>query len=179
MVYKRSNLRGFYMKLGRFFVTAVAILATLGTTACHSQKKETRRTLALEGSQKLTESQALAEELYKTYRIKIVDEPWKLSSGVYVDSTRIGSSYNWRRLTLAERQAAKEKLAQMITLLSRVMEIDAKKGLYIDRVEKVRSRYKGAIAFQNSLRQFEEIYGEQADLKGTENERVYGDPIEL
>lgn len=168
------------MKNGRFFVTSVLLLATLSSVACHSKKPTSDTNLALkaEVGEKATSSEVLIEDLAKSYRILILDFPTKANDGSLADSTRWGNSYNWRRLSLADRSAAKEKLAQLVTLLSRLIAIDARPGVVVTNMEKVQSRYRGALAFQSSLGNFEKIYGEQIDPQGTSTEHIYSSPLE-
>lgn len=168
------------MKNGRFFVTSVLVLATLSAVACNSKKptSETNQSLKAEVGEKVTNSEVLIEELAKGYRILILDFPTKANDGSMADSARWGNSYNWRRPSLAERTVAKEKLAQLVTVLSRLIAIDARRGVVVTNMDKVQSRYRGALAFQSSLSNFEKIYGEQFDPQGTGNERFYNSPIE-
>ncbi len=169
------------MKNGRNFVTSVLLLVTLSAVACNSKKpasSEIHQALKAEVGEKVTNSELLIEELAKNYRILILDFPTKANDGTVADSARWGNSYNWRRPSLAERTAAKEKLAQLVAMLSRLIAIDARRGGVVTHMDKVQSRYKGALAFQNSLTNFEKIYGEQFDPQGTSNERIYNAPLE-
>lgn len=167
----------------RIFVTVVVFMASV-SVGCSGGKKAVDRSsasaLKAEGNEKLNQAEELVQDLAKNYRILILDYPHKLPDGSMADSRRYGALYNWKRLkTPAERQAPKEKLAQLITLLSRVMEIDAKKGIYVEFKDKVQSRYDGALAFQASLNQLEKIYGENKEFSGSSTENVYLPPIEL
>jgi hypothetical protein len=149
--------------------------------ACNSKKptsKTTSQALSNEISEKWATSDVLIDDLAKNYRLLILDYPTRLNDGTMADSARWGAAYNWRRLSLASRTEAKQKLAQLVTSMSRLIEIDARKGSAVTNMEKVQSRYRGAIAFQNSLNLFEKTYGETMDPQGTSNERIYSAPIE-
>src|SRR5689334_6394437 len=122
------------MNSARFFVTAVIVLTSLISIGCGDKKKaknDPAKVSALrnEGKAKWDETEVVSKDLAQNFRILILDQPYKSSSGhSYIDGKLMGQKYNWGRLTRAERIAAKEKLAQFITATSRIIEIDAKKG---------------------------------------------------
>ncbi len=170
------------MLLRRIFVTSVAILATLALAAGCTNKndreleeaarRERAQAALKEGTEALTKSETIRQELSQEFRIIILDYPLK-SGTQKIEPEKLGQNYNWRRLSLEERQAAKEKLAQYGTLISKVIEIDSRRGIYVTHMNKIRSRKMAADAFQDSLNNFEEINGPTFNPPKNENERVY------
>ena len=116
------------MKSARFFVTSVVLFATLGAIGCGGKKDKKKtdvgqlQSLREDGVVKWEQSEILTKDLAHNYRIMVLDYPQRLPSGQLIDSKMMGQKYNWGRLTLAERQAAKEKLAQFVTAISRLAE---------------------------------------------------------
>lgn len=176
------------MYSARFFVTIVVLLGTVISMGCGDKKKRNggdpvkMAALKAEGKAKWDESELLGKELAQSFRIMILDEPMRTKNGrrtELISSRVMGQKYNWGRLTLPERQAAKEKIAQYITVVSRIIEIDAKRGIYVTHMDKVRSRYEGALAFQESLNLFEKVAGEQFDPKQPGQLPIYFPPINI
>ncbi len=173
------------MRIARFFVTCVVLLGTLGSVAC-ANKKDKKKTdsakielMRAEGAAKWEQSEVLGQELAAAFRIRILDGAQRLGSGQLVDSKIMGQKFNWGRLTLGERQAAKEKLAQYVTAVSRLVEMDARKGVYLTYMDKVHSRYDGALAFQASLTSFEKIAGEMYEPKVAGQGPIYFAPVNI
>lgn len=159
------------MNFGRFFVTSVLALITLGSVACSKgrpseksmefSRSKNNKVLLAEGEQLLVQSDALRKELQDNFRILIADSPVQVASGVTIDHKTVGREFNWARLTLTERQTAKEKLASLMTAYTRILEIDTKRGVYVTHLEKVRDRKAATESHQISLSTFERIRGEQ------------------
>lgn len=162
------------MRFGRFFVTSAAILSTLAIVACSKgeQKADVKRAerlkqnkaLLAEGNALIAQTDALRKELDSApLNIKIQDVPIEnpVAKGKTINHKTIGESYNWERLTQAERQLAKEKLAALMTGLTRILEIDAKKGVWVENIKKINERRVATEAYQTSLGLFETQYGEQ------------------
>lgn len=169
------------MVLGRILVTAVAMLAmvSVGCSGGGPRKESNTAALKAEGNDNIAKADTIIQDLAQNYRIIILDYPEIQPDGSKADSQVYGASYNWKRLkTPQDRQVPKEKLAEVITLLSRVLEIDAKKGLYITNKSKIESRYQGALAYQSSLTRLEKNYGENKVFSGTDTDRVFNPPIE-
>lgn len=175
------------MKSVRFFVTAVVVLNSVISIGCADKKKRSKAdpiqisALRNEGKAKWDETETLGTELRTAYGIMILDQPHRTekNSRTMITSKLMGQKYNWHRLTLAERTAAKEKLAKYVQAVSRILEIDAKKGVYVTNMAIIRSRYDGALAFQNSLFQFEKVVGEQYESKAAGQPPVYFAPIDI
>lgn len=173
------------MRIARFFVTCVVLLGTLSSVACGNKKDKkktdtaTMQSLKAEGAAKWEISEVLGKDLAQAYRIMILDYAQRMPSGALIESKTMGHKFNWGRLTLAERQAAKEKLAQYVTAVSRLVEMDARKGVYLTNMDKVRSRYEGALAFQASLTKFEEIAGEMYEPKVAGQAPIYFAPVNI
>lgn len=162
------------MNFRRFFVTFAAILSTLAAVACSkgehkatelkAERKKKNEALRAEGNALLAQSDVLRKELDQApFKISISDAPIAnpVASGKALDHKTVGLKYNWERLTVTERQAAKEKLAATMTALTQALEIDAKKGVWIRPIEKVKDRKAAVESYQESLGNFELQYGEQ------------------
>lgn len=160
------------MQIGRFFVTFVGIFTLLTTVSCSKsaerkakEKKAAReqlsKALLAEGETLLSQSDELRKELDEIYKIWIRDEPIKVAAQTTRDHKTLGRDYNWDRLNKPERQAVKEKLAALMTKYSRILEIDAKKGVYITHIKKIKDRKLATESHQISLTNFELLYGEQ------------------
>jgi len=173
------------MNFARFFVTAVVVLNSLISIGCGDKKKRSKAdpvqisALRNEGKAKWDETETLGTELKTAYQIMILDQPHRTPGGAMVNSKLMGQKYNWHRLTLAERTLAKEKLQKYVTAISRILEIDAKKGVYVTKMATIRSRYDGALAFQNSLFNFERLLGEQYETKTPGQPPVYFSPVDI
>jgi hypothetical protein len=175
------------MNFARFFVTLVMPLVTVISIGCNGKKAESKAdpartaTLKAEVKAKWDETDVIGEGLKQNYRIMILDEPMRMNSRsiTMVDSRTLGLKYHWGRLTLAERRLAKEKLALFVTAISRVIAIDAKRGLSVTNMDKVQSRYQGALAFQESLMTFEKLAGEQYEPKNPGQAPIYFPPIDI
>lgn len=173
------------MGFPRFSVTVVLLLGTVISMGCGNKKKTKTpdpvkmATLKSEVKGKWDESEALGKELNQSFHILILDEDYRTRNGSLVTSKLMGQKFNWGRLTLAERHAAKEKLARYVTVVGRLIEIDAKRGVYITNMDKVRSRYEGSLAFQESLNMFEKVVGEQYEPKTPGQSPIYFAPIDI
>ena len=160
------------------FVTAVLIVGALSQVAC-SQKKEkttdanTVQTLVVEGNQKSAESVAIAQELRAKYAIHLEAFVRTEKTKVAVPGSQLAKDLNWLSLTRADRQIVKEKLAAYVTLVSRLIEIDAKKGVTVDEIKEIRGKRETALQLQRSLEFFEAIYGEQYEPKNPEFQPRY------
>lgn len=171
------------MNFARFFVTAVILVTSVVSVGCGDKKKAKTDPAAItalrnEGKAKWEDTELLTKELAQTYRILILDMPFRHNK-LTIDGKLMGQKFNWGRLTLSERQAAKEKLAAFITSTSRIIEIDAKKGVYVTHMDKVRSRYASALAFQTSLNLFEQNGGESFEPKNPGQGPIYFAPIDM
>ncbi len=171
------------MKFGRIFVTVTMVLATLGTVACSQGEKKAKekkaarqaqnKALIAEGTELLAQYTALRTELDNDYKIIVADQRVKLAPHIYADHRTLGKEYNWVRLSLAQRQTAKERLASMITVLTRIIEIDTKRGVYVDHLQMILDRKTAAESFQISLGNFEKLRGEMFDDPAPANSPVY------
>ena len=173
-----SKLNGDKAMSKRIFVTAVLIVGALSQVAC-SQKKEkttdanTVQTLVAEGNQKADESVAIAQELHAKYAIHLEALVKTQKSKGVIPGAQLAKDLNWLSFTLADRRAVKEKLAAYVTLVSRLIEIDAKKGITVDEIKLINGRRETALQLQRSLEFFEAVYGEQYEPKNPEFQPRY------
>lgn len=165
------------MRFGRFFVTIAAILSLLATVSCSKSaerkakekkaaRQEMNKALLAEGETLLTQTDEQRKELDDLYKIWIRDEPIKVAADTTRDHRTLGRDYNWERLNSTERQAVKEKLAALMTGYARILEIDAKKGVYITHIKKIKDRKLATESHQISLSNFEKLHGEQYNPQG-------------
>lgn len=158
------------MKFERFFVTSVLVLATIGSAGCSKEKQSAKdkeaarakqnKVLVVEGEGLLIQVDDLRREVDDNYKIRILDAPLKVASGLTVNHRILGERYNWERLTLAQRQTAKERLATLMTALTRIIEIDTKKHVYVTNLQKIEDRKHAVESYQISLANFERGRGE-------------------
>jgi hypothetical protein len=173
------------MNFARFFVTVVFLFGTVISMGCSDKKTgksdpARMSSLKKEVKSKWDDSDVQGRELAQAFRILILDAPIRaVSTMTLIDSRLMGQKFNWGRLTFSERQTAKEKLAKYVTNISRLIEIDAKRGVYITNMDKVRSRYQGALAFQESLTFYEKAKGEQYEPANPGQPPTYNPPVDV
>jgi len=160
------------MRTGRFFVTYVLILATAVLAAC-TPKKEKRQAQVREGNQQIQAAARAQNELGEKYKIILVPGEVHSSSGKTANAQNVAEDFNWHRLTREERQGAKETLAAYVTAVSRTLEIDAKKGVYMTGKEILQYQLESARAYQRSLEEFEVIYGESYNPKNPKDQPLF------
>lgn len=137
------------MKIGRFFVTSVFILATAAFVACTS-KSDKRSAQVTEGNQQLQVAASAQTSLESQFKISLNDTK---------------KTFDWNSISRTARQSAKEKLADYVSAVTRTLAIDAKKGLYLTQKELVQQQLAQAMVLQKSLETFESTYGETFDPK--------------
>ena len=171
------------MKFGRFFVTAVGLIAIGSSIACSRGKpddkeknvfrQEQNKALIAEGETLLAQVDSLRKELEDSFKIFIADQRVQVAHNEYRDHKTLGRDYNWGRLSLVARHTAKERLATLMTALTRVVEIDTKRHVYVTQLRKVLDRKASVESFQVSLNNFERQYGEQFNDPLPANSPVY------
>ena len=87
------------------------------------------------------------------------------NNGKRVSAIDLARDFNWRKLSLEERQQAKAGLNEFVACLSQVLQADAKKGIYLTNKETVIRSRDVALAYQKSLEFFERIHGEMFSPK--------------
>lgn len=173
------------MKITRFFVTAVLFVFTAYLMACdayHSANKSTsnpsasaQQTAQLQTARadnaKLEQAMALKTELAATFRI-ILDDV-RDPKGQVVKGTVMAVDFKWS-MSKAQRRAAKEKLTKFVALSGEILEIDARKGVYVTNTDRVIAARDAASGYLKSLETFEKIRGENFEPKpGSDSEAAY------
>lgn len=162
------------MLFGRFFVTSVLILATALAIGCHNKKdkrgdlsSDQKQALLKEGEDISQAMEGLRKSLDTDFHIVIdtVETPKVLVNLGGKSHLKLGPHFNWSKLTRAQRQSAKEKLADFNSKLSRMIAIDSKKGVYVTNIEKVQYYLEQGTAFMDSLSVYEKTNGEQFESK--------------
>lgn len=138
------------MIFARFFVTSVLALVTVLNVGCTSEKSK-RSALIAEGTAHLSQAATLETDLNTRYGVNL--------------ELGLGADFKWHRLSKAERQVIKEKLAEFVTHSVRVLELDTKKGLYVTSKEVIIAKIEQAMQIQKSLEAFENKFGENFDPK--------------
>lgn len=177
------------MKSGRFFVTFVCLMTTAVLMACEAfrtashtpgqpqashqpQTAQTVEAAAAEANAKLEQIGALEAEMVGRYLFNF--ESIHDLQGRRVKVEIMAMDYNWRRLSKAERTLAKQRLAQYLSMVNEILEMDARRGLYLTRKQQVLSRRDAAVSYQRSLENFEKIFGENYEAKpGAKSEPPY------
>lgn len=160
------------MKSGRFFVTVVVILGIAGAVACDGNRgrrraaqAETDRKEALvqEGNAKIKEANDLREELKQAkFSVAIGNESKSLRNRD-TKTFETPEKYSWRRLSLVERREVQGKLAQLLQLINRILEINTKKNITVENRDQIVIARESAEAFQRSLENFEREVGVNFD----------------
>ncbi len=144
------------MALPRFFVTSVLALVTAVGVGCTSGRNQ-RGEFVSEGNDHLTRASAIEAGLSTRY-------------GMNLEQKVVGiADFGWSRRSKAERQAIKENLAELLTHSVRVLELDAKAGIYVTNKEVLEAKVEHILVMQKSLRIFESKFGENYDPKGKKN----------
>lgn len=167
------------MKSSRFFVTAVLFVSTAVLMACdafhRTNKPETPVSATdkavADGNAKIEQFMALKQELEREHQIILQD--MRDPQGRLIKASALAQDYEWRNLSKAQRMAVKEKLSRYLALASEVLELDARKGIYVDQVERVIGTRDAAYRFQKSVENFEKIVGENFDPKPNPNRPAY------
>lgn len=132
----------------RFLVTNVLILATAAFLAGH-RKADKKTAQVDEGNRQIQTAFAARSDLDAKFNLLIGSK----------------DAFDWNALSKADRQMAKEKLAEYVSAVTRTFEIDAKSGLYLTEKEILRQQLESAMGLQKSLESFERTYGENFDPK--------------
>lgn len=152
------------MKTGRFFVTFVLVLITVLVCNCHGRRQP--KAVVSEGNTALTHAMIVGNDLTRRHQMRVqVQEPNGVAVPQRLRTETLAHDYNWKRLSLTERQEIKGKLNDYIASLSRALEIDSQKGVYITHRDSVLRWRENALSYQRSLEDFEKIVGETFDPK--------------
>lgn len=149
------------MRTGRFFVTAVILMIiALGTV--YFSGSDAASSLIQKGNSELREAEALEADLAK-YSVHLAG--LQAAGGKALNPQAMAQAYYWPHLTRQERWQVKQKLAEYLALVQSVLEIDARRGLYLTNKEVVFGKRDAAQDFQKSLEAFEKKIGENFDPK--------------
>lgn len=132
----------------RILVTLSLLLGTAAlAVACKPFRgKSTTEEQVQQGDRALVQAASVEKDLAKFNLSLLVNNP--------------NQDYNWQKRTKAERQEMKQMLARYLTLSNTVLELDARKGLYVTRKDEVVAKRNAATERQRSLESFERIFGE-------------------
>lgn len=179
------------MKTGRFFGTAVLVLFTVLVVSCKANHHDSKRghirnskafasnNPVQEGGEMMGKAMQIGAELGLRYQMHIQSHEARDHMGQKVNNNTLSQDYNWRRFTLSERNQVKGKLNQYVGLLSEILALDAKKGIYLTMKETVIGWRDGAIAYQRSLEHFEKTFGESYEPKtGSQLQPIYNRSLE-
>jgi hypothetical protein len=168
------------VKSGRFFVTAVVLLGMAGFVACDSHRvtrekdgqkaHDDKAALVQEGNAKIVQIQALQESLSRDFGVVIAQNV----KGIRAQSQRAHDLAD--KLTVLRKEARRElqgKLAQLLQLINRVLEIDSKNLITIENREKIFASRDSAELVQKSVEDFERVSGENYDPKDDAQPRAH------
>ena len=174
---KGPLIRRIQVKLGRFFVTAVVLLAMADVVACNghstsgdggssAQPKSNPENAVLvqEGNAKIIAATSLQRELMNKFSLFIASEP-KIYRNQVLHTRDFAEKFNWRGLHKTERREIEGKLALYLQLVNRVLEIDSKSLITIDNREQILTSRDSAALFQKGLEDFERVYGQNYEPK--------------
>lgn len=132
----------------RILVTLSLLIGTAAlAVACKPfQRKSSTEQQRQQGDQALVQAAAVEKELAGFNLSLLVNDPKQ--------------DYNWQKRSKAERQEMKRMLARYLTLSNTVLELDARKGLYLIRKDEVVAKRNAATERQRSLEDFERVFGE-------------------
>jgi len=131
----------------RFLVTTTLLLGTLIGVGCKPFKSRVATKDQIEmGNESLAQANEVEKGLAR-YNLALAMPMPNLD-------------YNWKKRTRAERQELKRMLAHYLALSNSVLELDARKGLYVTHKEAVTGKRDAASEKQRSLETFEAIFGE-------------------
>ncbi len=151
------------MKSGRFFVTSVLIFMSVLICACKARHEN--HSSVQEGAETMKRAMLLGNELDARFQLAVQVSAEKSQDRQLMPERAHVHAYNWKRLSLAERREVKGKLNEYISLLSTVLQVDARKGVYLTNKDLVISWRDGALAYQRALENFEKIHGESFEPK--------------
>lgn len=136
----------------RIFVTLTLLLGTVAPLAgCKPFRAKPGTSEQIEiGDQALTQAATLEKEL--------ADQRLGLSVAP-------NTEYNWQKRSKSERWEAKRKLAQYLSLINKVLELDARRGLYVTHKEELLAKRDAATLRQRAIEDFEKIFGENYEPK--------------
>jgi hypothetical protein len=142
------------MRARLFFVTYVVLLAIAGLAASRVYQSESLRQASLvrEGNAKLGEIRDVQEKLTVRFGIEFEGR----------------SEPDWKMLSKAERREVQSEVAHLLSLINRVLEIDAKKNITIENRTPLLISRDSAESVQKSVENFESMYGENFDPKHQE-----------
>ncbi len=153
------------MKLGRFFVTVTTLLCLSLLTVVSARHtvvhESTSEGLVHEGNAKLAEAQVLQRELAHKFNVVIGSE------------TSATHAIKWNGFSKLQRLEVQSGIAAYLSLLNRVLQIDAQKNITIEHREQVVASRHSAEALQESIENFEKIYGQNFETKSSENGIVH------
>jgi hypothetical protein len=152
------------MKPKRFIVTLTTLLTL---AACHKSSKphavgpataalQNRQAVEVSGNAKIQKAYARKAELLSKYGINL-DQA--------TSAPQDAKAYNWSLLSKNERREARAKLAEFVSLVSGVLEIDAQNNFYVTRKDEIVHSRDRAFAFQQSIEGFEKKFGENFEPK--------------
>lgn len=157
------------MSLRRKIVTVLTAFGILtGLTACEANKPDSEKTefianasnqeLRSESLSKMREAKSIQTELMAKYKLFIASEP-KLYNNEPIHTSDFGKNYDFSALTVAERLDVRRLLDRYLTLVDRILAIDATINITGELHDQVMTSQESATAFKAKLDQFEQVYG--------------------
>jgi len=152
------------MKSGRFFVTVFSLLGIVALTAgCPNRARENagqqaqdkRNALITEGNEKVKEYTDLEAELATTYKLNVAKTHREVAN----------SKFDFMSVSKAQRHEITGKVARLLQILNRLIEIDAQKNITIDNRESLYASRDSAEAYQKAIESFEAKNGENFEPK--------------
>jgi hypothetical protein len=157
------------MNSGRFFVTAVVLLATLPACSKFKAAREGNASLTQEqvktGADLLDQANALELEIGQKYKIDLKNPALPLSE--------------LEKMSEEDRAQLKEKLYQYQSKANAVLALDARHGYYLYKKEIVIGKCNSAAKLQQSILDFEGSKGERYDPKGGFRKGSIGQALEV
>jgi hypothetical protein len=155
------------MKSGRFFVTLSIVFGILAfTTACPNrareqagQKAEDQRQAKIhmiqEGNDKIKEYTEVEAELAASYKLNVAKTHGEVAN----------SKFDFMTVNKVQRQEIAGKIARLLQILNRLIEIDSTKNITIDNRENMYAARDSAEAYQKAIEAFEAKNGENFNPK--------------
>ncbi|NJL25490.1 MAG: hypothetical protein HC902_10170 [Calothrix sp. SM1_5_4] len=147
----KLDLLRYIVNQWRFFVTAVLLITMGQMVACNTKSRDLKREDVRLGAEKMARARIISAELESKYSLPVA----KSNAG----------RADWSRLSKVRRNNAKELLAEYVSLLSGVLQLDAKKGIYVDHKDILIAWRDRAFDYQKSLEDFERAFGENYEPK--------------
>lgn len=151
----------------RFFVTAVAFFGTLwALAACHRSSDNAPNTTewVKEGQDQLKRADKIELEL-ASVGVLIGEQNQMSMNGTLVPQERIVRDTNWRRFSRDQRVVIKQKLLKYVSIASSILEIDARKGVYLTQKALITSKRDNAFKMVKEIENAERMYGENWNPK--------------